>query len=161
MRKHHICHPESSIACFSRQIKLAFISNGKFSIIRVSSAKSVVMLSGFLCALSSASCVFTTYCVLLKQSGDKYLSACMNDMVRDQYEMLNILFSGIVLGKLIHPTQGGFAFRSYLKLTKKCLLVNAAIAAYVVMSRSIYNSRYAIFWVFGTSPKSQGATTFS
>ena len=97
--------------------------------------------------------VFTTYRVLLKQSGDKYLSACMNDMVRDQYEMLNILFSGIVLGKLIHPTQGGFAFRSYLKLTKKCLLVNAN-AAYVVMSRSIYNSRYAIFWVFGTSPKS-------
>ena len=141
---------------FHVKLSLHLISrteNSRLSV--VSSAKSVVMLSGFLFgALSSASCVFTTYRVLLKQSGDKYLSACMNDMVRDQYEMLNILFSGIVLGKLIHPTQGGFAFRSYLKLTKKCLLANAAIAAYVVMSRSIYNSRYAIFWVFGTSPKS-------
>lgn len=121
----------------------------------VHSAKTVVMLNGFLFgALSSASCVFTMYRLLLKQNGDaESLSMCMNDMIRDQYEMLNVLFSGIFLGKLIHPTQGGFAFRSQLKRMKKYLNLNTAINTYVVMSRTLCKTRYNLFSVFGTNPK--------
>ena len=153
LNKRHNCHPGLLSLAF-RQIKLAFdFSNGKFSIIRRRFNKICrdVGRFSFWCAFECIVCIHNLPRTV-KQSGDKYLSMIMiwletNTRCLIYYLVVSSWESSYIQRKVV--------LLSIVLETDKEVLTRGYTNRYlVVMSRSIYNSRYAIFWVFGTSQES-------